>query len=315
MSKSALTVLLGLLLQNVFLQAGLTRTQVFAGKTNPAAAVAGEPLSQAAAPKSLELDSLQSLADSLARAVDSLKTLADSLLSRAGQESAENSKNGEKSLWEGSLGMGGTLNRGNSRQSSLISTVEIEHKSKKTRLITKASVTTTNSSKGKDSDKGAFKTKFEFKGKKLIFYFSSLDMDYNRQAGIDLRVAPGLGLGVSVISNKRCRLDLSFGANPITEYLHKKPNRTKGHYLCNQELKINLSERTKLDQSITYKPRAGRLKEYLLNFRLSLTNKLSSDFNLKMNLENIYNSRPPQHDPPYKRQDWMFYTAIGYNIW
>ncbi len=275
------------------------------------------------------LDSLSAASDSLAHTADSLKALVDSLLSRtgqegktagkeekaAGQESAEKSKNEEKNIWDGSFGLGGTLNRGNSRQSSLISTVEIERTSKKTRLISKASVTTTSSSKGKDANKGIFKTKFEFKGKKLIFYFSSLDVDYDRQAGIDLRVAPGLGLGVAVISSKRCRLELGFGANPITEYLHNQPNRTKGHYLSNLELKINLSAKTTLNQSITYKPRAGRLQEYLLNSHLSLTHKLTSNFNIKLNLESVYNSRPPENDPPIRRQDWLFYTTVAYSIW
>ena len=261
------------------------------------------------------LDSLSAASESLAHTADSLKALVDSLLSRTGQESAENSNNGEENIWEGSFGLGGTLNRGNSRQSSLISTVEIERTSKKTRLISKASVTTTSSSKGKDANKGIFKTKFEFKGKKLIFYFSSLDVDYDRQAGIDLRVAPGLGLGVAVISSKRCRLELGFGANPITEYLHNQPNRTKGHYLSNLELKINLSARTTLDQSITYKPRAGKLQEYLLNSHLSLTHKLTSNFNIKLNLESVYNSRPPENDPPIRRQDWLFYTTVAYSIW
>ena len=317
MSKFALTVLLGLLLQNVFLQAGLTRIQVFAGEINPAAAAAGEPLSQAAAPKSLELDSLHYLTDSLSRAADSLAALVDSLISSAGRAAkpVPQEKIEKENPWSGTFSMGLTFNRGNSDQRSLASNLRVNRTGDKTRFSSSATVTNSREHLGRSTNKGSFKSKYELDQSKRFFYFATLDMYYNRQAGLNLRLAPGMGVGLAILAKRKCRLNLNLGANPITEYRRNEPRQTHGHFLGSQDFRIDLNSRTRLEQNMTYKPRFDRLNDYLLNFEVSLTNQLTSAFDLKLNLEGIYNSRPPQHDPPYKRQDWMFYTAIGYNIW
>ncbi|MBN2288965.1 MAG: DUF481 domain-containing protein, partial [Candidatus Glassbacteria bacterium] len=111
------------------------------------------------------------------------------------------------------------------------------------------------------------------------------------------------------------RLNLNLGANPITEYWRDKPRRTQGHLLSSQDFSFDLNSRTRLQENFNYTPRFNRLNEYLINFSVSLTTQLTSAFDLKLNLENTYNSHPPEHDPPYKRLDWMFYTAVGYNLW
>ncbi|HUU29468.1 MAG TPA: DUF481 domain-containing protein [archaeon] len=270
------------------------------------------------------LDSLAAAADSLARAADSLGNLVDSLISRAAkaQQAAtppvpekKEAKPVQESPWDGNFGLGLTLNRGNTRQSSVVATIRIDRKGGKTNFINRASVTNIRSKDSKNTDKGTFKSKFELNLDKGFFFFSALDLEYNRQAGINLRMAPGLGVGIVVIKTKKLRLDLNFGANPVTEYLKDKPSRTKGHFLATQGLQVDFNGRTRLDQGLTYKPRVGKLNDYLVNFTLSLTNKLTSDFDLNMNLEGKYNSRPPLRDPPYLRQDWTFYTAVAYTFW
>lgn len=268
------------------------------------------------------LDSLSAAADSLARAADSLKALVDSLSSAAASAGAKDpseekaaAEKAEKSLWDGGFGFGLTINRGNSRQSSLVSNLEISRTGEKTRFIHQTTVTKTSSEDEDDVSKGSFNSKYELNQSKRFFYFTSLDMNYNRRAGIDFRVAPGLGVGISAAASHRCRLNFNFGANLVTEYLRDRPNSTNGHYLGSQDLRINLSSHTRLDQSLTYKPRFGRTEDYLLDFSVSLTGNLTSSFDLKLNLISSYNSRPPRRDPPIRRQDWMFYTAIAYSIW
>jgi|GEM_PF-4814050 len=267
------------------------------------------------------LDSLSAAADSLARATDSLKALVDSLSSAASagakdpSEEKAAAEKAEKSLWDGGFGFGLTINRGNSRQSSLVSNLEISRTGEKTRFIHQTTVTKTDSEDEEDASKGSFNSKYELNQSKRFFYFTSLDLDYNRRAGIDFRVAPGLGVGISAVASDRCRLSFNFGANIVTEYLREMPDRTNGHYLGSQDLRVTLGSRTRLDQSLTYKPRFGRTEEYLLDFSVSITSNLISSFDLKLNLISSYNSRPPRRDPPIRRQDWMFYTAIAYSIW
>jgi len=267
------------------------------------------------------VDSLSAAVDSLTRRADSLATPADSLSSAGGAPAEEPSEQKaaaekpEKSPWEGSLGFGLTMNRGNSRQSSLVSNLEVSRIGEKTRFIHQTTVTKTSSEDGDDASKGSFNTKYEINQSKRFFYFTSLDLDYNRQAAIDFRMAPGLGMGISAVASDRCRLSFNFGVNLVTKYLRNLPDRTNGHYLGSQDLRLILSSRTRLDQSLTYKPRFNRTEEYLLDLSVSLTSNLTSSFDLKVNLETSYNSRPPISDPPIRRQDWMLYTAVAYRIW
>jgi len=270
------------------------------------------------------VDSLSAAVDSLVRRADSLETLVDSLSSAAGtpeggetpSEQKAVAEKAEKSPWAGSLGFGLTMNRGNSRQSSMVSNLEVSRTGEKTRFIHQTTITKTSSDdEDGTASKGSFNSKYELNQSKRFFYFTALDLDYNRQAGIDFRVAPGLGVGISAVASDRCRLSFNFGANIVTEYLREMPNRTNGHYLGSQDLRITLGSRTRIDQSVTYKPRFDKTEEYLLDCSVSLTSNLSSSFDLKLNFESSYNSRPPVDDPPIKRHDWMFYTAIAYSIW
>ncbi|OGG00495.1 MAG: hypothetical protein A3F83_09695 [Candidatus Glassbacteria bacterium RIFCSPLOWO2_12_FULL_58_11] len=269
-------------------------------------------------------DSLLLSADSLARAADSLKSLVNSLLRPpakpasglpAGTKPATAANEAPAEPWEGSFGLGLTVNRGNSSQQSFVSTLDLNRKGEKARFNSNSSVTSTNSSDGGRSQKGSFKNKFERDQNRRFFYFVALDLDYNRQAGIDLRMAPGLGVGISAINRRKCSLHFNLGANPVTEYLRYQPRRTKGHYLAGEDLRWTFNSRTRLEQSVVWKPRFDKTQDYLLNFNASLTNKLTGNFDLKLNLEGRYNSRPPLHDPPIRRQDWMFYTAIAYSLW
>lgn len=269
-------------------------------------------------------DSLLLRADSLARAADSLKVLVDSLIhlpakpaavKPAGTRPEAPAKEAPANPWEDSFGLGLTVNRGNSRQQSFVSTLDLDRKGRKARFNSNSAVTSTSSSEGGRSQKGSFKTKYELDQSRRFFYFASLDLDYNRQAGIDLRLAPGLGVGISAITRKKCRLHFNLGANPVTEYLRYQPKRTRGHYLGGEDLRWTFNSRTRLEQSLVWKPSYDKTEDYLLNFSISLTNKLAGNFDLKLNLEGRYTSRPPLHDPPIRRQDWMFYTAVAYSLW
>jgi len=290
-----------------------------AKETGGSAAEQQSPGRQAA--QAAVLDSLDSVTDSLARAADSLRALVDSLSAVAGAGAQAPSQGkapaveAEKGPWQGSFGFGLTMNRGNSRQSALISNLGISRTGEKTRFIHQTTVTRTTSEDKGDASKGAFNSKYELNQSRGFFYFTALDLDYNRRAGIDFRAAPGLGVGISAVANRRCRLSFNFGANIVTEYLREMPNRTNGHYLGSQDLRITLNSRTRLDQSLTYKPRFDRTEEYLLDFSVSLTSNLTSSFDLKINFESNYNSRPPVDDPPIRRHDWMLYTAVTYSIW
>lgn len=268
-----------------------------------------------ASPDSLRaaLDSLSLRADSLARAVDSLTARLAAPAPAAPPPPAAAAP--EKNPWEMGLGLGYTLNRGNSRQTTFVSGLNLSRTGERTRFNNEATSTSASIDSGRKTRKAALKSKFELEQNERFFYFTSLDLDHNREAGLDLRVAPGLGAGFVLLNGGKVNLNLNLGANPITEYISGQKRSTRGHYLGIQELKVRFNSRTRLEQSLTYKPRFDKAEAYLLNFNLSLNNELTSSFSLKVNLEGKYNSRPPLHDPVYKRSDWMFYTAVNYSIW
>ena len=46
-----------------------------------------------------------------------------------------------------------------------------------------------------------------------------------------------------------------------------------------------------------------------------MASQLTRSFDLKMTLEGKYDSRPPVRTPKVKRQDWMFFTSVSYDLW
>jgi len=284
------------------------------GLSSPlAASPEGTNLSTAA------LDSLRTAADSLSLAADSLARALDSLAARPApappKPAAPPAPAPKKKPWEMGLGLGYTLNRGNSSQTTLVSSLNLARAGERTHFKTEATSTNASIEGGKKTQKAALRSKLELKHNARFFYFTTLDLDHNREAGLDLRVAPGLGAGIAVLTAKKVTLNLNLGANPITEYFRGQSSTTRGHYLAIQELKVRFNSRSRLEQSLTYQPRVDKIESYLINFNLSLSNELTQSFSLKVNLEGKYNSRPPVHVPAYKRQDFMIYTALSYSIW
>ena len=258
----------------------------------------------------LRADTLRTRADSLSKSAKTLRTTADSILLASGLKKPPVPDN-----WNGNFGLGYTLNRGNSEQTSLVTTFTTSRKGELTRFSSNSSITNTTSKGGENTNKGSTKNKFELDQSERFFYFAALDAGYNRQAGIDLRLSPGAGVGIAAVAKEKIRLDFNFGANPVTEFLRDQPTKTKGHYLASEALSFQLNGRTALTQSVTWKPRYDATQDYLLNFVISLTSQLTSNFDLNMTLDINYDSRPPVRTPAVKRQDWMFFTSISYSLW
>jgi putative salt-induced outer membrane protein YdiY len=264
------------------------------------------------------VDSLRAIVDSLARRADSLAVLADSFAAARTQKAQAPAPAGPaevKGPWQGGLGLGLSLNYGNSRQSALISDLDAKRQGRKTRFISHASMTNAGTGERNRTSKGNLRSKFELNQNSRLFYFSSLDLDYNRQAGLNLRVSPGFGAGLGLISGKRARVNLNIGVNLVSEYLRDKPGSTSGHYLVSQDAQIRFNGNIRLEQNISFSPRFEQPNNYLVNLSASLIDQVTRNFSLNVNLEGHFNSRPPFRIPPYKRQDWTFYTSLNYSFW
>ena len=265
------------------------------------------------------LDSLNNLADSLSQRSDSLSSLLDSLLNKkkaeeeAKEKATQEAKKKKPDHWNGSAGLGFTVNSGNSEQHTIVTNLSLARNGDKTRLNSQSTITNTNGTES--TNKGSFKNKFEVRLSKRFFYFASADMNYNREAGVDFRLSPGLGAGYLAIDKKDVKLNLNFGANPITEWLKDRDRTTRGHYLFSEEFRAKINGYARMEQNLTFKPRFTEFENYLLSFNVTFTMSLFSNLEVQTNIENNYNSRPPSHDPPYKKSDWMYYTSLAYNFW
>ena len=267
------------------------------------------------------LDSLNNLADSLYQRSDSLSSLVDSLLTKgevkkkAAPKVEEKAEIKKPNYWDGSAGLGFTVNSGNSEQHTLVTNLSVSRNGEKTRFNSQNTITRTNGSSSKSTNKGNFKNKFEVRFSKRFFYFANADMNYNREAGVDFRLSPGLGAGYLAIDRKKVKLNFNFGANPITEWLKDQDHTTRGHYLFSEEFRAQINGHARVEQNLTFKPRFDQFENYLMSFNVNFTMSLFSNLELQTNIENTYNSRPSKHDPPYKKSDWMYYTSLAFNFW
>ncbi len=269
----------------------------------------------AARPIAAQLDPQAARADSLAARLDSALAAGDSLRGVIAALQAPPSPAGPVSPWRGALGLGYTLHRGNIDETSFITTMQVNRIGDRSRFTNNFSFNYIRLEDSPGANRGSFGSKFELNRSERFFYFASLDLNRNEQAGLNLRSAPGLGVGFSLVKQPRARLNLNLGANPVTEWRETVETTTTGNLLAIEDLGIELNDRVSLTQSLSYKPRFDRLEAYLVNFLLSLSNRLTTNFDLKLNLNWDYQSRPPAQLPVLERSEWMFYTSLNYKLW
>jgi putative salt-induced outer membrane protein YdiY len=142
--------------------------------------------------------------------------------------------------------------------------------------------------------------------------FASVDLSavHDEIAAIDYRVVAGLGLGAYVVKNEK--RELSFEAGPA--YLWERLDGDRDHYMTlwfAERYTCQVSETAKIWQAVKYTPKASNFGTYLLSGELGIEAAVNSRVNLRLVLQDDYDSRPAAGK---ERNDLSLVAGLGINL-
>lgn len=142
--------------------------------------------------------------------------------------------------------------------------------------------------------------------------FGSLNADvlYDDISKIDYRATLGPGLGLYVIKNDRTSLSVETGPS----YIWEKVADVSDDYLAirfAERCDYAFSNTAKVWQSLEYLPKADDFDDYLMNAELGAEAALNSRLNLRLVLQNKYDSTP---GPGLEENDLSLVGGIGLTL-
>jgi putative salt-induced outer membrane protein YdiY len=208
------------------------------------------------------------------------------------QEAAEPNK----ATFETTLAAGTTLNRGNSENSQF--NVSINNEGKKEGVgILRSGAEFNYAESTSDGDTETTSKNFTLfsNGEREIdalnFYYLNGKYFYDGEADVDYRITIGPGVGRYLIKNETKKLLTEIGPS----YVWENVDGTKNEYMAlriGERYDHKLSDTSKLWQSAEILPQVDDLANYLVNFEIGVEAKLNGTLNLRVVLQDKYNSQP-----------------------
>ena len=178
--------------------------------------------------------------------------------------------------WNSKVGVGLTIDKGNSDRNLIVFDFNSRRKVGIEDIKTAASFSNETGQGRETIRKADFSSKINLFYHQDLFFFGALDMSHNTGAGIDYRIAPGVGAGAvlfqkTVLDTTVYSVTLNVGANPIIENLAGHSARTRGYYLIIQEFEYNFDARTHLSQHLNYKPNFRHSDDFLVDSSVAMS--------------------------------------------
>ena len=123
------------------------------------------------------------------------------------------------------------------------------------------------------------------------FAFFDLTLNHDEIADLKYRLAAGPGVGLFFVKSDSAKLSLETGPSFVTE----EKTDIKDEYVAlrvSQNGEIRFANKSKLWESVEYLPRIDHLDRYLLNSEIGLEAALNDHLNLRLVLQDKYDSNP-----------------------
>jgi putative salt-induced outer membrane protein len=212
------------------------------------------------------------------------------------------------------LTFGFTLTQGNSETTSLNVGATVEY------LLPghewKASGLFLRSTDGGDetANRGSGSARYDFKPSDRVFLYGRFGASYNRQAGLDRRLAPGLGAGYDIVRTPTFSLSLGGGLNWIHDQF-ADASRTRSVFVTvGQDLSLKVNSTTELKQSLSWSPRPDDPRDYLVRGEAILTTALWRWIGIRFAVLDDFDSTPfvdPDTGERRSRNDLTVLTGLN----
>jgi putative salt-induced outer membrane protein YdiY len=164
----------------------------------------------------------------------------------------------------------------------------------------------------KNVDKYDIYTGYRYNFSERYFADVIANMMHDYKADIKYRYKVGPNLGVNILNNDTFVLSTSVGAI----YLHEEYENDLGRdeYLAlrlSEEFTWNIYEETKLVQGVEYLPESEDLKNYLVNFSISLEAPVAKGMSMFVTFQDTYTSEPVDDK---KKNDTSLIFGLQYSL-
>ena len=170
-------------------------------------------------------------------------------------------------------------------------------------------------SEGKEiSNKGKWSNNLSKNTGKLINWYTSVFLEYDKTSNVDLRTNFGLGIQFvfSDLTNNKSKLSTSLNAeflNTSIGFLETNSIRINFNYV----LERNFSDTTKFYLNSVYTPNISNfLKDYRIEILASLSILMTKPIWLTLKIQDKYNNMPVSED--IKKNDLIFITSIEFSL-
>lgn len=230
----------------------------------------------------------------------------------AGQEADE-----EEPGWTGSADLGFTLTQGNSETTNLSLGANLVHETERRKWTFQGSYLRASTDGDETANKGEALGQFDYSPSDRFFFFGRTSVGFNRPAGIDRRLAPGLGLGYRVLDRERAELSVEGGARWIQDRFVDGTTDEAVYASLEESFSLVVNNTTNLAQSLAYTPKAEDFGEFLLEAEVKLTTSITEALGLRVSVRDDYDSAPfvdPATGEEREKNDLTFVTGVTYSF-
>lgn len=229
-----------------------------------------------------------------------------------GQEPAE-----DEPGWRGNADLGFTLTQGNSETTNLSLGAKVIHQAPSRRWTFDGSYLRATTDGDETANKADASAQFDYFPQDRFFLFARAAAGFNRPAGIDRRLAPGLGVGYTVVAGERADLDVEAGARWIQDRFVDGSTDEAVYASLEETFSLVLNSTTDLAQSLAYAPKAEDFGEFLLEAEVKLTTEITDGLGLRVSVRDDYDSDPfvdPETGEQREKNDLTFVTGVTFSF-
>ena len=215
--------------------------------------------------------------------------------------------------WTGNVLIGGLLARGNTDSDSFNGSADLSHKTERDEisfhgqyLFSRQRVPGDGKHETVDDLLGRAKYQYSFAPR--WYGYASVEAEHDVIAGLDLRLAPSVGVGFKWVDEPAFGFSTEAGIGYLyRQYAHDGENGSPDARLA-YHLKAKLNEKVTLIHDTEYLPGLDRIDDYFFDSDLGLRADISGKMYTEFKIDYRYDSRPsPGHGP----NDIRYLLGVG----
>ncbi len=212
------------------------------------------------------------------------------------------------------LTFGFTLTQGNSETTSLNIGSTLEYRLSGHEWTASGLFLRSTDDGDETANKANGTARYDYKPSDRFFLYGRFGASYNRQAGLDRRLAPGLGAGYDVVKTPSFKVSLGGGMNWIQDVFADASRTESVFFTLGQELALKVNSTTELKQSLSFSPRPNDPQDYLVRGEAVLTTTLWRWFGIRFAVLDDFDSTPfvdPETGVERSKNDLTVLTGLN----